>query len=251
MKFFQKLFGRSQTSHDGLPPDWRQTLRQCNFFLARREIANFFRIANQKAETEGNQALFTKEIAVGWERFAENPCYESAVRFVDTAPLIFQYFAESCPGGQFQKMQLRTATTFSIGDLSLETSASELRGLRELSGQDYVFFPRQFKGEVIYHAQPIQFLGRQWQVMVSTVECKLYKWSASLELAKNDDIGQWGHDVFHHCEYFLGPPNQEEQGRYFWDTSDGNVILQITKTGDMIDMSIFTTSREVRNLKQL
>jgi hypothetical protein len=251
MTFFQKLFGTSQPSPDGLPSNWRQTLRQCNFFKARREIADFFRMANQRAEAEGKQAIFTKEIAGGWERFAEKPDYESAVRFVDAAPLMFRYFEACCPGGALQKIPLRTATTFSIGDLSLETPASQLRGLRELSSQDYVFSPRQFNGEVIYRTQPIQFLGRQWQVMVSTVEDRLYKWSASLELARHDDIGQWGHDVFQHCERFLGSPGQEEQGRYFWDTPDGNVMLQVAQAGDMIDMSIFVTSREVRNLRQL
>jgi hypothetical protein len=87
--------------------------------------------------------------------------------------------------------------------------------------------------------------------MISSVEDILYKWSASLDLARDDDVEKWGHDVFQFCEQLLGSPSQEEQGRYFWDTSDGNVILQLTQASGVIDISIFATSREIRNLEQL
>jgi len=234
-----------------LPQNWKQTLRTCNFFMARREITYVFRVANQQAAAEGKEVYWKKEIADGWTLFSENPCYETAIHYLAVAPEMFDYFLGCCPGGALHRIALRTVANFSIGDYSLETNGADIQGLSELSSQEYAFFPRQFKGEVIYNTAPVEFLGCKWQFMVSLVEGKIIKWAASLELGKDDDIEEIGNNVFQYCEQFLGSPTQETYGSSFWDTSDGNVILQLSQVKNLFDISIFATSRVVRELKKL
>src|SRR5665213_325555 len=192
MKFVQRLFG----TRNGLPSGWRQTLRGSNFFMARREVADMLHHLNEKGRSEGGQAIVKREFSEAWERFAENPCYESSVRFVEAEPSILEYFLACCPGGRLQRAAIRTATSFSIGDLSLETPISQLPGLRELSSDEYIIFPRYMNGESIYHADLVQFLGRPWEVMVSIVQGTLCKWSVSLTLGKDEDIAELGREVF-------------------------------------------------------
>jgi len=232
-----------------LPVNWKQTLRKCNFFMARRGIAYVFRLANQQAEAEGKQFIVKKELAEAWDQFSANPCYDTAVRFVIVAPNMLPYF-----DGSFQKSQypaIWTATTFSLEHYTLPKKTTDTKELRELSQQEYVFFPRQFKGEVIYNATPINFMGRQWKFMVSSVHGKIYKWAVSLEVGIDEDYDSIGNEVIQYCIRWLGATTQEKQGYLFWDTSDGNVILQLTNMADWFDVSIFVTSCEIRSLNKL
>lgn len=251
MGFLSRLFNQQEKaeSTSGLPVDWKKTLRQCNFFMARRGVAYVFRLANQQAEAEGKQCIWKKEIAEGWEQFSANPCYDTAVRFLMINPTMLPYF-----DGSFQKSHYRaiwSATTFFLGHYSLRNKTSDIPGLRELSQQEYVFFPRQFKGEIIYNATPINFMGRQWKFMVSSVQDRIYKWAASLEVGKDEDFDSIGNEVIEYCVRWLGATTEEKLRYLFWDTSDGNVILQLTNMNDWFDISIFVTSREIRGLDKL
>jgi len=65
--------------------------------MAEREIADFFRIANQEAKGKGEQVVYKNEFVQGWKTFSDNPCYESAVSFLEVAPIMFCYFLGCCP----------------------------------------------------------------------------------------------------------------------------------------------------------
>ena len=251
MDFLSKLFNQPQKDGpaSGLPVNWKQTLRTCNFFMARRGVAYVFRLANQQAEAKGEQCIWKKEIADGWKQFSLNPCYETAVRFVTVSPHILPYFESTFQQSQYPPIW--TATTFSFEYYRLPTETTDIKELRELSPQEYAFFPRQFKGEVIYHALPINFMGRQWKFMVSSVQGRIYKWAASLEVGKDEDFDSIGNEVIEYCVRWLGATTEEKLGYLFWDTSDGNVILQLTNMDDWFDISIFVTSREIRGLDKL
>ena len=253
MGLLSRLFNqdRNRSSTGGLPCDWKSTLRRSNFFMARREIAGMFRIANQSAEAEGRQTIWKKEVADGWQEFARNPCYETAVRFVEITPTIFDYFLGCCPAGALHRPVLRKAATFSLGKYCLKNNRDNFTGLTEINDLQSAFFPRQFRGEVIYNTDPISFLGRQWTFMISSVGKRIYKWAASLDVGTSEDFGQIGYEVFAYCEQWLSTPTQEKQGFCYWDTSDGNVILQLTQSPQLGDISIFVTSRKIRNLEKL
>lgn len=251
MGFLSKLFNNQQRneSPNGLPDNWKEALRKSNFFMARRGVAYVFRLANQQAEAQGQQCVWKKEIAETWQQFSQNPSYETAVRFLLTSPHIFPYF-----DGAFQQSQyppIWTATTFSFEEYRLPTKTTDIKELKEISQQEYSYFSRQFKGESIHHATPIRFLGHEWTFMVSSVNGKIYKWAASLEVGKDEDVDSIGNEVIEYCVRWLGATTEERIGYLFWDTPDGNVILQLTNMNEWFDISIFVTSREIRSLDRL
>lgn len=88
-----------------LPEDWKEVLRVCNFQLAKRELQTFFDIATREAEGQDQQVVYRVEFVRGWQVFAQQPCFETAVAFIEGAPdyanLIWSYFRECCPGGRW------------------------------------------------------------------------------------------------------------------------------------------------------
>src|ERR1700679_3988343 len=100
-----------------LPTYWERVLNECNMALARRELAEFFQMANRSAEVEGKQAFFEKELVAGWVRFADDPCVETASAFLkglpaDAAQMILRFFEGSCPGGHLHRSGIKTAMSF-------------------------------------------------------------------------------------------------------------------------------------------
>jgi len=159
------------------------------------------------------------------------------------------FFEES-----FQKSlypAISTASTFSVGRCSLLTRISDIRILRELSQQEYVLFPKECKDEVIYHAMPVHFAGRKWKVMVSSVHGRVYKWHAHNNVGMDEDQDAIAGKVTRFCTGCLGATTEELSGFLFWDTGDGNVILQLARTDDLSEIVIVAISGEIRKLKKL
>jgi hypothetical protein len=168
---------------------------------------------------------------------------------VEVAPTLLPYFDSSLQKSLYPGIW--TATTFSLESYRLPTNTADIIELRELSQQEYGFFPRQFKGEIIHHAPPINFMGRPWTFMVSSVHEKLYKWAESLEVSIDEDFETIGNEVVEYCIRWLGATTEEKQGYLFWDTIDGNVILQLASVNALHDISILVPSREIRKLDKL
>jgi hypothetical protein len=112
------------------PPDWRETLRACDFHLAKRELQKFFHYAAEQAlarQGEGGRCIYRVEFVRGWEVFAERPCYDTAVAFIEGAPdyadLIWAYFwaylIECCPGGMLLKDAYNRRPEMSPSDCGL------------------------------------------------------------------------------------------------------------------------------------
>ena len=80
--------------------------QQCNFDLARDELANFFRMAEAQAKREGNEGVaFKTEFVQGWHAFSDSPNAGTARAWLRAAPsygnIIRSYLVECCPGGRF------------------------------------------------------------------------------------------------------------------------------------------------------
>jgi hypothetical protein len=75
----------------------------CDFVLARDEIASFFAIANQEAEKEDGQYIFPQEMVNAWYSFRDNPCADTANQLLLVAPPLYQYFEACGPDGQFRR----------------------------------------------------------------------------------------------------------------------------------------------------
>ncbi len=97
-------FKKKPPSQD-LSEDWRQVLRKCNFLLAKRELQSFFDLVTREAAAQGQEAIYRVEFVRGWQTFAKQPCFKTAVAFIEQAPdyagLIWGYFVECCPGGRW------------------------------------------------------------------------------------------------------------------------------------------------------
>ena len=233
----------------GLPLNWKRILKQCNMALARRELAEYFQMVNRSAEAESQRAYFKAEFVNGWNEFADDPCYRTAVAWFkqapEGAPSIFEYFKACCPGGGLYRTGIRTAMSFSLGDYRLNMPLASLGDLRELTEEEYLHLPRQLRGEAIYHAPPANFLGHDWDMMIGMVDGEVYKLGASLEI---DDL-RLGVEViqaaFKASEIQLGTPTEEKQGLFVWDTTDGNVILQTASIMGTVGVNIYATSRAI------
>lgn len=89
-----------------LPDDWKETIRACDFSLARTELQNFFEMAKREAP-QGQEVFYREEFVAGWKSFSADPRFETAVDFIEKAPeygatLLLPYFVECCPGGRFK-----------------------------------------------------------------------------------------------------------------------------------------------------
>jgi len=230
-----------------LPSNWREILSRCNFYLARREIGEYFQMTNREAHTKGGEYVYRNEFSDGWKNFADNPCYETAKQFLEKAPeyapMVFNYFAGCCPGGIFHRTGMVTASNFSLGEYRLDMSLQELRGLREFTKEEYSIFGRESMQDVVYHAQPTEFVGRRWEMMVGTIEDKLYELGAILKMRAEEFTIDLTRDVFKHCELLLGTPTEEQQGRFIWDTSSGSVIFQYAIIEDTFEADLFVSHR--------
>lgn len=205
----------------------------CNFHLAARELARFFEISNKTAENQGGEYIYKTEFVNGWNKFAANPCDETAKQFLNEAPeyepVILVFFEGSCPGGKFYRKGFLTAAEFILGDYRLDMRLQDIHGLKELTKQEYTIFGRDSEQEVIYHANPTEFLGRDWKMMVGTIEGKIYQLGASLAFDANaaeKEMSKFVRTVFEHCELGLGTPTEETRGFVIWDTDTGKVTFQ-------------------------
>jgi len=165
---------------------------------------------------------------------------------------------------------LSTPQSFAIGPYKLDMSIDGFGGplpsvrdqtglllLEEITPAEYKVLPKTFKGEKIFKAPDVSFLGFSWNMMLGVVEGKIYKMSPSLWLPGKSQADEAAMKVLDYCKSKLGEPEQREgfaspeTGSFMWHTSDGNVILEKpfeTPLGFVINL--FFTSRAARLFKK-
>ena len=94
------------------------------------------------------------------------------------------------------------------------------------------------------------FLGRSWQLQLGTVHGKIYKIAPYLLLKDKQDANAAAMESLRYCTAELGKPAEERSGFFVWDASEGNVILQTAESADGFSVSLFLTSRSVKNFKK-
>ncbi len=57
---------------------------------------------------------------------------------------------------------------FPVGEYRLDAPVNGLAGLKEFSTEEYAVMGRHFEGEIDYNAPPVDFLGRQWQLRLTS-----------------------------------------------------------------------------------
>lgn len=156
-------------------------------------------------------------------------------------------------GGSFTAMASDPSKPpgFAIGPYKLDMSILGLKGLVELTPKQYDIFPKTFKGEKIYNAPNVTFLGFSWNMMLGVVEGKIYKINPYLEIHDKKQANETAMKTLMHCKSKLGEPAQHQTGLFIWDTKDGNVVLQTAETSEGFAVNLFSTSLAVRSFKPL
>ncbi|HLK64469.1 MAG TPA: hypothetical protein VKU19_13580 [Bryobacteraceae bacterium] len=141
--------------------------------------------------------------------------------------------------------------SFPIGPYCLDAPIDGIVGLREFSLDEYAVMGRQFEGERNYNARPVEFLGRKWNLMLGTVNGRIYKIAPFLEAQRKEDATPIAMATLRYCSEILGKPASQKTGLFAWDTSDGNTILQTAVVSEGLAINLFITSRSVRNFRRV
>ena len=141
--------------------------------------------------------------------------------------------------------------TFAVGRYKLDGSIEGVGGLIEFSPHEYAAIGRQFVGEKDYSALPVEFLGRQWEVMVQAVYGRICAIAPYVMVANRRDANRLVTEVFRYCVDELGKPAEQQTDFCLWRTSDGTVILKTEETPDGFRIGLFLSSNATRNLQRL
>ena len=149
------------------------------------------------------------------------------------------------------KTKAPTATSFPVGIYKLDAPITGLTGLVEFSPSEYATMGRVFEGERNFNAPRVDFLGKQWKVMLQTVNGQICKIAPFLLLASKQEANPIAMETLNYCTQKLGKPSEQRTGFFVWDTTDGNVILQTDWITDGWSIAFFLTSKSVSNFKLL
>ncbi len=139
--------------------------------------------------------------------------------------------------------------SFPIQSYRLDMPIDGVKGLVELSAEEYKIFPKTFRDEKIYKAPNISFLGFSWDMMIGVVAKKIYKMNPGI-VTKNEKIAnEISIKTLEYCKSKLGNPIDEKIGRVIWDTEDGSVVLQTGETEEGFAIFLFIASREAKTFK--
>jgi hypothetical protein len=148
-----------------------------------------------------------------------------------------------------EKANITTSASLPIDKYKLDMSIQGLSGLTEFSDTEYAIFGRHFDSEINFHAPEIKFINRQWKVDLGTVRGMVYKIALYFESDNKDTVTNVSADLMLYCQQLLGKPSQQNDLIYIWDTSDGNVVMQLGKVESTYMINLFETSRSVKSFK--
>jgi hypothetical protein len=130
-----------------------------------------------------------------------------------------------------------------------------IKELKEISASEYDIFQKKFEDEKIYKAPNINFLGLTWDMMLGVVKGKIYKISPGYTTKDKNQADEAAMKALTYCKSKLGEPSEQQTGLFLslfiWDTKDGNVILQTAATSEGFAVFLFSTSRNVKEFRQL
>jgi len=149
------------------------------------------------------------------------------------------------------KAKTPPSANFPIGPYRLDMQMVGLIGLREFTKIEYRGVTRQFKGERIYYAPEVEYLGYHWKVMLNAVNGMVYKITAYIETKDKDLANVAAMDTFLYCKNQIGEPNKQRDEMFIWKTIDGNIALQTTQIAEGFEINLLLTSNATRNFSRL
>lgn len=113
-----------------------------------------------------------------------------------------------------------------IGNYSLGQHINELQTLKELSFWEYLFLRKTFRREKIFRAPDISLVGAQWNLVLATIDGRIYKLSAQFMSEYRNLKDALFMECFMHITDQFGKAAVSEDGAIAtWQTSFGNIIL--------------------------
>ena len=149
----------------------------------------------------------------------------------------------------FKSKKMSAPQSLSIGEYKLDAIV-DVNGMTEFSAVEYAFMGQEFEGEKNYNAPTVTFLNREWKLQLGTVNGKIYKIAPFLECEDRKNADLMTKETLAHCTAEMGKASKTQKGLIFWDTTDGNVVLQPIGPAGPLCVSLFITSNSVRNFKR-
>ena len=133
---------------------------------------------------------------------------------------------------------------FQIGQYQIDMRIEGMEGLSPLSREELEALGStvQFRGEEILHAPAARFMGVEWDTILGTVNERLYKIAVQW-VGPRADVGRINRQIVIECTKRYG----NGKNMAFWDTSDGNLVLQSANMGGHAMLSLFATSGKTRD----
>ena len=142
--------------------------------------------------------------------------------------------------------KMANSASLPIGKYKLDMPISGVTGLTEFSQAEYSAYGRSFEGEKGYNAPPIDFLNRRGDVSLGTVGGKVYKVALFFGSPNKATVTDVSTELMSYCEKWLGKPSEQQDTVFIWDAADGNVVMQLGKSGTTYVVNLFETSRATR-----
>ena len=132
-----------------------------------------------------------------------------------------------------------------VGPYRLDMKIDNISGLTDMSAveKDALRLNMEFKNARIFHAPHAEYADHTWEILLGTVEGKVYKVSALLELDNCNTRNITWQKMDGMLQSQLGAPETLDENMLAWDTKDGNVILNRSDANDLYYIVITLTSR--------
>lgn len=150
-----------------------------------------------------------------------------------------------------QHVRVRRGRAPAIGPYRLDMNTANLSNLEELTSAEKsaMNLDVEFKNERIYHAPPAEFAGASWDIVLETVNGRVYKVSALLALENREGRDRMWHSVDSLLRTTLGTPATSAATMVTWDTEDGNVVMNRAEAGREYAVVLTLTSRAVASFE--
>ena len=139
-----------------------------------------------------------------------------------------------------------------IDEYYLNIPIREVFEVRELNSQEYAMFESAgvrmiFPEEKIYHGRNILFVGAVWKIVLGTSKGNIYRIAAqTVCLDRNEAVVTFNATYRILFEEMNTPNSGVQEQSFVWDTTEGNVILELTRGGDNYVVQICLTSGLIR-----
>jgi hypothetical protein len=137
---------------------------------------------------------------------------------------------------------------FSLDPYALDQLVPENLLLRPLSKAEILALKSSsdFEGEETAHCRPAIFMDRLWDVVLATVNGRIYKIALQHKDLTPTEATEMARRIIEFCsEHQRQQPKRN--GRFFiWDAADGNIVLHADISSSGATVNLFLTSSAVR-----